>query len=291
MPNALPPHHVRALPQRYLGRRVLVFPQLDSTNTLALTLATDPSQHGLVLLAEEQTAGRGQYGRTWQAPPGSSVLMSVLLFPPAELRRPALLVAWAAVSVCELVRAATGLHAQIKWPNDVLVGGKKICGILIEQRNSGDPDLPLASVVGLGLNVTQPPAAFAAADLPMAGSLFSVSGKLLATDEVAVGLIGQLDAEYGRLLEGDFATLEARWRSRLGLAGRHVRIEAIGKELHGRLLDVTLDAVQVELAPGTVVRLAPKRYGISKRHRPHAAGRVFEPRGFVVPPLGGPGAA
>ncbi len=159
---------------------MLVFPRLDSTNTLALSLSGDPSQHGLVLLAEEQSAGRGQYGRSWQAPLRSSVLMSLLLFPPPALRRPALLVAWAAVSVCELVQAATGLAATIKWPNDVLIHGKKVCGILIEQRNSGNPVLPLATVVGLGLNVTQPAEAFAAANLPDAGSLLSMSGTLLA---------------------------------------------------------------------------------------------------------------
>src|SRR5260370_19576938 len=189
----LPPHETRELPNRHLGRRVLVFPRLDSTNTLALSLAGDPSQHGLVLLAEEQSAGRGQYGRSWQAPLRSSVLMSLLLFPPPALRRPALLVAWAAVSVCELVQAATGLAATIKWPNDVLIHGKKVCGILIEQRNSGNPVLPLATVVGLGLNVTQPAEAFAAANLPDAGSLLSMSGTLLALGDVASRLVVQLD--------------------------------------------------------------------------------------------------
>src|SRR5260370_36927374 len=104
----LTPHETRELPTRRLGGRMLVFPRLDSTNTLALSLAGDPSQHGLVLLAEEQLAGRGQYGRSWQAPPRSSVLMSLLLFPPPALRRPALLAAWAAVSVCDLGQGATG---------------------------------------------------------------------------------------------------------------------------------------------------------------------------------------
>src|SRR5437016_991316 len=122
---ALPPHRVRQLPTRHLGQRILVFPRLESTNAFALSLASDPSQHGLVLLADEQTAGRGQHGRTWLTPPRSSVLMSVLLFPPPALRRPALLVAWAAVSVCEAIAALTGLQAKIKWPNDVLLGGKK----------------------------------------------------------------------------------------------------------------------------------------------------------------------
>jgi len=254
----LPPHEIQELPTRHLGRRVLVFPRLDSTNTLALALAGDPLQHGVVLLAEEQTAGRGQYGRSWQAPPRSSVLMSLLLFTPPALRRPALLVSWAAVAVCELVTATIGLQAKIKWPNDVLVGGKKVCGILIEQRNSGDGALPLATVVGVGLNVTQPSEAFAAANLPDAGSLLSVSGKLLDTDEIARRLIAQLDGDYDRMLHGDFAPLEALWKRRLGLLGQQVRVEGISQVLRGRLLDVTLAGLEVEVAPGTLVRLAPE---------------------------------
>jgi BirA family biotin operon repressor/biotin-[acetyl-CoA-carboxylase] ligase len=258
MDTLLPPHEIRELATRALGRRVLVFPRLESSNSLALSLATDPAQHGVVLLAGEQSAGRGQYGRGWEAPPGSSVLMSLLLFPPPALRRPALLVAWAAVSVCELVRAAAGLQTSIKWPNDVFVGDKKVCGILIEQRNSGDRESPLATVVGVGLNVTQPAEAFTAAGLPCAGSLFSTSGKMLDVEEIACQLIAQLDEEYDRLLQGDFTTLEARWRERLGLIGRQVCVEGVNQVLRGRLLDVTLAGLALEPATGATIRLAPE---------------------------------
>jgi BirA family biotin operon repressor/biotin-[acetyl-CoA-carboxylase] ligase len=231
---------------------------VGSTNSLALSLTADPSLDGLVLLAEEQTAGRGQHGRVWQAPPRSSVLMSVLLFPPAPLRRPALLVSWAAVSVCDVVSHLTGLEAQIKWPNDVLISGKKVCGILIEQRNSGDPNLPLATVVGVGLNVTQPIEAFAAEELPDAASLLSMSGKVFEADDVARRLTTQLDKEYAPLLQGDFATIEATWKRRLGLLGQQVRVEAVSHTLRGKLLDVTLASVELEVQSGTVVCLPPE---------------------------------
>src|SRR5262249_40466820 len=104
---------------RMVGRETRVFDAVDSTNKLALSLADNPNPNGLVLLARAQTAGRGQYGRVWQAPTESSVLMSVLLFPPSALRRPAILTAWAAVSVCETILKLTNLQAKIKWPNDV----------------------------------------------------------------------------------------------------------------------------------------------------------------------------
>src|SRR5262245_27933915 len=112
-----------------LGRRVLAFRRLDSTNAFALARAGDPAEDGLVVLADEQTAGRGQHGRAWACPDGGGVLMSVLLFPPPPLRRPVVLTAWAAVSVCEVLRRTAGLQARIMWPNDVLVRGRKVCGI------------------------------------------------------------------------------------------------------------------------------------------------------------------
>src|SRR6516225_1254159 len=150
-------------------KRLLEFDTVVSTNTVALELANDPANHGVVILAREQTAGRGQYGRSWLASPGSSVLMSILLFPPPALRRPALLTAWAAVSVCDLCQQLTGVPARIKWPNDVLIQDRKVCGILIEQRAAGADSF--ASVVGIGLNVTQSAVDFATAGLMEAASL------------------------------------------------------------------------------------------------------------------------
>jgi len=128
------PYDEWRLPTHRLGRHVLLYHKVDSTNTRAAALAGEPANDGLVLLADEQTAGRGQHGRIWTCAPGAGVLMSVLLFPPPQLRRPVILAAWAATSVCETIRHVTGLQARIKWPNDVLVRGRKVCGILIEQR-------------------------------------------------------------------------------------------------------------------------------------------------------------
>jgi BirA family transcriptional regulator, biotin operon repressor / biotin---[acetyl-CoA-carboxylase] ligase len=255
--NDREPTEVWRLDTRHLGRRVEVFAQLDSTNTHALERGTDPANDGLVLLAREQQAGRGQYGRAWQAPAGSSVLMSVLLFPPAALRRPALLTAWAAVAVGEAVLRLTGLQARIKWPNDVLLAGKKVCGILIEQRNTGHAEHPLATVVGIGLNVTQPAERFAEAGLPLAGSLASVSGHVFATDDVARTVIAHLDEEYDRLRQGDTSTLEALWKWRLGVLGRQVMVEAVDREYRGRVRDLTLGGLELAVGAETVL-LAPE---------------------------------
>src|SRR4051794_36989841 len=108
------PDETWTLDTAHLGRTVCVYDQIDSTNSRALEHSGQSELHGNVLLARSQSAGRGQYGRSWQAPPNSSVLMSILLFPPAALRRPALLTAWAAVSVCETIFQMTNVQATIK---------------------------------------------------------------------------------------------------------------------------------------------------------------------------------
>jgi BirA family biotin operon repressor/biotin-[acetyl-CoA-carboxylase] ligase len=243
------------LDSRHIGRRVLVFDSLDSTSNLAASLANDPGNDGVVILAKEQTVGRGQHGRHWTCPPGSGVLMSVLLFPPAALRRPALLTAWAAVSVCETVLQAANLQAKIKWPNDILIQGQKVCGILIESRPAQDAGLSV--VAGIGLNVSQTAAMLAAAGLPQATSLAASASRAFEPAEVARLLIRQLDDEYCRLRSGDLGTLEASWKWRIGLLGKKVAAVCPEASFAGRLLEMAWDGLVIEQASGTA-RLQPE---------------------------------
>ena len=216
----------------------------------------------------------------------------MLLFPPADLRRPVILAAWAANAVCETVRKVTALQSRIKWPNDVLVRGRKICGILIEQKTgvraqwpgagvpasrvrkdqpgtslAAQPDgLPPApgsvppdfAVAGIGLNVNQTVESLAEAGLPQAGSLAFFIGGPLDRWEVARQLIACLDEGYERLCRGDLATLEARWKRRTGLLGRHVLIESQERSYRGRLREIAWDGLVVELARGQTLRLQPE---------------------------------
>jgi BirA family biotin operon repressor/biotin-[acetyl-CoA-carboxylase] ligase len=238
------------LPTTHIGRRVLVYDCVDSTNSVAASLAIDPANAGVVVLAGEQTAGRGQYGRHWECPSGAGVLLSVLLFPRPTLNRPAVLTAWAAVSVCEVVRQITGLPARIKWPNDILLRGKKVCGILIEQG--------LGTVAGIGLNVNQPAEAFQAPGLTHGGSLCQFTENPLDCTTIAKQLIGLLDEEYQRLTSGDLDTLEACWKWNIGLLGRHVVAECADRTIHGRLLDVTFNGMTLESSSGELVSLVPE---------------------------------
>lgn len=245
------PRETWAFDTRHVGRRVLVYDELPSTNDRAAELAADPENAGVVVLADRQSAGRGQYGRVWQAPPGTSLLMSVLLFPPPTVRRPVVLTAMAAVAVAEAIRELTGLQARLKWPNDLLLGGKKTCGILIEQG--------AGTIVGVGLNLNRSADEFVAVGLPEATSLGASSGGWIDPGAALAAVVRRLDAEYDRLRNGETGQLEADWKWRVGLLGRQVAIDTMdGGAVVGRLREMTFDGLEVETGEGSFVSVRPE---------------------------------
>ncbi len=249
-----PPREEWSLDTRRLGRRVLVFERLDSTNNLAASLANDPANDGLAVLADEQTAGRGQHGRTWLAAPGQSVLLSLVVSPPPQLRRPAVLTAWAAVAVCATIQQIIGLPPRIKWPNDVLLSDRKVCGVLIESAAGSS-----CFVVGIGLNVQQRAETFATAGLMEATSLAQFAALPLDTHAIAADLIRRLDRDYDTLYQGDLATLEMAWKQRLGLLGKHVFAECHDATYRGRLIDLSFHTVELSRSDMSSLALAPER--------------------------------
>jgi BirA family biotin operon repressor/biotin-[acetyl-CoA-carboxylase] ligase len=246
---------------RLIGRIRRVYDRLDSTNTLALEFGGEsiPQRDGVVIIAREQTGGRGQHGRSWHSPADQSLLMSVILFPPATVRRPVLLTALAAVAVCQTIEELTGLAATIKWPNDVLINGKKVCGILIEQRE--------ATVIGIGLNLLQSRRWFEQAGLTEATSLYLKSRKRFSIEQTSRALCRRLDRDYRRLREGRPHGLELRWQGRLRLKGRRVLAQCHQGDTAGRVRRIGFDGVVLELPdrrrailrPETIRHLTPLR--------------------------------
>ena len=243
-----------------IGRRIAVWNRVTSTNDLAMRAGTSSSNDGLVILAEEQTAGRGRRGRSWVAPPSSSILMSVVLFPPAQLASGlpesgsglAWLTALGAVAAAEVAAAWTGRPATIKWPNDVRIGGRKIAGILVERavapgRNgTGSPAgtsvvAEWGAVIGIGLNVNLSGDAFPVDLSALATSLaIERGGEPVDRSEVARDLIGRLDHWYRASRSGGVDALNAPWQSRSEHLGRLVRITTNAGEMSGRLMEIDL---------------------------------------------------
>jgi BirA family biotin operon repressor/biotin-[acetyl-CoA-carboxylase] ligase len=193
---------------RALGRPRVHHRLTDSTNERAKALAAAGAPHGTVVTAGEQTAGRGRQGRSWVAPAGSALLMSVLL---RELDEgDAVLPLAAAVAVCEACEQAAGASCAIKWPNDVWIDGRKVAGILVEGR----PQEGWA-VLGIGLNVSTAPEDFPDELRELATSL----GMAVPADTLLEPLLDRLDAA----LRAPQADVVAAWRERDALRGQTVR--------------------------------------------------------------------
>jgi len=270
------------LATQWIGRRIAVWNRVTSTNDLAGRAGTSASNDGLVVLAEEQTAGRGRRGRSWSAPPRSSILMSVVLFPPPHLA-PAVpeaafgcawLTALGAVATAEVVVAWTGRDATIKWPNDVRVDGRKIAGILVERAPA--PSQPAAScartlaaepgcgaVIGIGLNANLDHADFPPELAELATSIQIVRGGApVDRSELTRDLIRHLDHWYDTGRSRGALTLNAPWCARSEHLGRLVQVATPSARLVGRLvgLDLRLGltlAIGTEPDPGSPQAGAP----------------------------------
>ncbi|MSR55942.1 MAG: biotin--[acetyl-CoA-carboxylase] ligase [Gemmataceae bacterium] len=242
---------------RHIGTQQIHLEATDSTNNRAAEFAHDPANAGLVISADVQTQGRGQHGRVWHSQPGTNVLLSVLLFPPEELRKPAVLTALASVAVAETVSELTRQEPSIKWPNDVLVAGKKIAGILIESGVK-KPSTQYF-VAGIGLNVNQTSADFQAHGLPDATSLHQLTDRSFEVALVTRLLVQKLDEGYELARNGQIAKLESQWTTRLGIQGHNVTVEFMNAdESDGRLRSMSFEHLEIESTNGEVRWLRPE---------------------------------
>jgi BirA family transcriptional regulator, biotin operon repressor / biotin---[acetyl-CoA-carboxylase] ligase len=220
--------------------------RVASCESTQLLLGPDDPE-GAVAVTDFQTAGRGRLGRGWTAPPGTALLCSVLLRPPSH-RRIAQLSLVGGLATAQTVEAALGRPARLKWPNDVLVDGRKVAGVLAEARDG-------VVVVGVGLNVNQTAAELPAEARIPATSLRSVDGAERDRDTLLVALLERLETAYRAWLDGGLAPLHAEIVSRDALAGLDVSVDgrgarALGIDAEGRLL---LDSGPVESGEVTVV--------------------------------------
>jgi BirA family biotin operon repressor/biotin-[acetyl-CoA-carboxylase] ligase len=239
--------------------------ETGSTNADALELARQGEPEGIVLVADHQRAGRGRQGRTWTAPPGASLLATVLLRPPAAVLGATTNAM--AVAAAEAVEAVAGFAPRLKWPNDLVWPGygsapdRKLAGILAEAEwprgaSIADGWCPpgraerAVVAVGIGVNVAWP------ADLPdeladVAVAINHVTGATVDREELLIALLTRLDHHYGHLLAGAGSSVAAAWRERSATLGRPVRVDLGTHDLEGIAVDVTEDGhLVVETSDG-----------------------------------------
>jgi BirA family transcriptional regulator, biotin operon repressor / biotin---[acetyl-CoA-carboxylase] ligase len=221
-----------------LGTSIHYFESVDSTNTVALGLATDHAAEGTVVIAETQTKGRGRLGRTWTSPPCRNLYISIILRPPLRATAAPQTALVLGLATAEAVRAWTP-GVTIKWPNDVLIGRRKVAGILAEM--AADDDRVRFVIAGIGVNLNSTAADFAPELRDKAVSLSSAVDA--AIDRVAFTdcLLSRLEERYDQFIREGFGAIRPRWEQFSCLTGRQVQINGGGERYDGVVTGIADD--------------------------------------------------
>jgi len=215
---------------KVVGRDIRVFEETTSTNDVIEKLARDGVKEGVVVFAESQTKGRGRLGRKWMSPTHQGLWFSVLLRPKLSPQETTQLTVASATALRRAIKKVTGLAADIKWPNDLLIGGKKVVGILTEM--SAEVDCVRHVILGIGVDVNQ-------ADFPpelraLATSLkIAAGGEKICRAELATEILRELDADYARIGAGKFSQLTDEWETACATIGKKVSVQMGSRLIRG----------------------------------------------------------
>jgi BirA family biotin operon repressor/biotin-[acetyl-CoA-carboxylase] ligase len=224
--------HSRLGPTRIVGRDIRVFERTTSTNDIIARLARDGIREGAVVFAESQSRGRGRLGRLWISPARKGLWFSILLRPDLPPQSATQLTVAAATALARAIALQTGLVPEIKWPNDILIRGKKVAGILTEL--TAELDHVKEVVLGIGVDVNLDAAEWPHDLRKTATSLKIESGQAVDRAELAVAILRELDGDYERIRRGQFELVAGEWQQRCGTLGREVSIRIGDRVVRGR---------------------------------------------------------
>ena len=227
------------------GKKLVHFPECPSTNTEAIRFTESSGIcHGAVFICDHQSAGRGQAGNRWETEPGKNLTFSIVLENPVEPDNHFFLNIFLSLAIAKYLNKVTGMQFHVKWPNDLMAGGKKIGGILIENTVLGKSIR--YSVAGIGLNVNQ-----TKFNAPAATSLFSYTGREFETNKLFADLLVSIEAEFIRLKNKEFAKLQAEWLNHLYLLNTPHQFSKDGKSFEGVITGIDrLGRLEVKVDSG-----------------------------------------
>ena len=235
---------------KWAGKNVVYYDEIDSTNNRAKEAGDNGAAHGTLFVADMQVAGKGRRGRVWKSPSGSSIYMTILLYPDIPPVKAPQLTLLMAIAVAEGIQEVTGLETKIKWPNDIVYQGKKLCGILTEM--SADMDQIHYVIVGIGINVQM-------TDFPKeiqntATSLKLVTGKTLLRNELLAKVLEEFEVLYEQFVSAEsLKNLKAEYESRLANKDNRVNVLAPSGAWQGICLGIKEDgALLVQREDGKV---------------------------------------
>lgn len=262
LPDLLTPSLIHPeLGEIEIGHRIVHYFRADSTNNIALKLAAEGAPHGTVVVAEEQTAGRGRFGRSWYSEKSSGIYTSIILRPSLSPAAAPAITMMAGLAAHRALRASTGLDFDIRWPNDLLINGRKVLGILTEM--SAELDRLHSLVLGIGINVNhrEMPSLLA----PIATSLRIEARKTFSRANILVALLRELERQYQTLLAEGSALIVRDWAAASTFAeGKRVRVvlnsgdytaTTAGLEPSGALRLRRDDGGEISLVSGEVVEI------------------------------------
>jgi len=217
---------------KVIGRDIRVFERTTSTNDVIEKLARDGVKEGAVVFAESQTKGRGRLGRKWISPERKGLWFSVLLRPDLRPQETTQLTVASATALRRAIQSETGLRPEIKWPNDIVIGGKKVAGILTEL--SAELDRVRHVILGIGVDVNLGAGEFPPELRKLATSLKIESGRTILRAELATAILRELDSDYARIGGGFFAEVADEWQEHCKTIGRQVTIQIGERRIRGR---------------------------------------------------------
>ena len=240
---------------------IVHLPRVDSTQGTIFDLAGQGASDRTVVVADYQAAGRGRRGRAWDAPAGTSLLTSILVRPRATPERWGGYSLVSALAVADALACVAGLGARLKWPNDVLVGGRKIAGILLESRMpaAGGPGTAGAvGVIAVGIGVNRGQRAFPAGLAERATSVLLETGKIVERDAALAALLEAFDGWRAQLERDGLAPVRARWLALADTIGRRVSVDGVT----GVAVDLDADGALVLEVGGRRHRVVAGELGV-----------------------------
>jgi len=240
---------------KIIGRYLVTLALTSSTNAEAFRLAEEGAAEGTVVTADEQNKGKGRLGRTWSSPPGANLYCSAILRPQIKPFEAPQLTFLSAVAVARAIKQVSGLNPEIKWPNDVLIGGKKVAGLLNEM--SAETDGINFVILGIGVNLNMTADQFPDDLRHPATSLYLERGAKIGRARFTALLLNELDRLYAGFLDCGFAQVRQEWQELCNAAGHEVVVSNLGcADIRGRFAGIDSDgALLAQLPDGTIERI------------------------------------
>ena len=243
--NFVTSHEIQSfLRSQVFGKNIVYKESVDSTNTVARAMAEEGAVEGTLVIADEQTHGRGRFHRPWVSPPKSGILMSIIVRPTLSIAEAPKLTSLAAVAVAKYLIEWSSLPLEIKWPNDILFNGKKLCGILTEVNTEGD--LIKYAIIGVGINANAELRMYPDRLQPTISSLEEMVGRPVNRAEIVAGILSTFEFLYRSFAKnGDFSEILNFLRAHSATLGRYVEVDSGVVKVSGMAEEIAEDGALI----------------------------------------------